>query len=280
MTMSDLDVFFDEGSACPRIVRKECSTALSPSRLPGLDLALNPYTRCAHACTYCYAPYIMRVPPHQWGAEIQAKVNIARLLSRELGRKRGVVGLGTVTDPYQPAEAKLLLTRRCLEEMVRAGSSVSLLTKSDLVVRDIDLLERMASAEVGITINTSDDSRAVVFEPGAPPPSKRLKAVRALVDAGTGTYVFLGPVIPTITDHDLDGLVNAIIETRVRSVMIDRLNLRPGMQERMIAAMSERSPSTLDEFVSKVDDDHFYEDVIAYLKRSLTDGGIVVSDAF
>jgi len=278
MTMSDLDVFFDEGSACPRIVRKECSTALSPSRLPGLDLALNPYTRCAHACTYCYAPYIMRVPPHQWGAEIQAKVNIARLLSRELGRKRGVVGLGTVTDPYQPAEAKLLLTRRCLEEMVRAGSSVSLLTKSDLVVRDIDLLERMASAEVGI--NTSDDSRAVVFEPGAPPPSKRLKAVRAMVDAGIGTYVFLGPVIPTITDHDLDGLVNAIIETRVRSVMIDRLNLRPGMQERMIAAMSERSPSTLDEFVSKVDDDHFYEDVIAYLKRSLTDGGIVVSDAF
>lgn len=278
--MSDLDAFFEEGSGGPRIVRKECSTALSPSRLPGLDLALNPYSRCAHACTYCYAPYIMRVPPHEWGVEVQAKVNIARLLARELVRKKGVVGLGTVTDPYQPAEAKLLLTRRCLEEMVRAGSSVSLLTKSDLVIRDIDLLRKMASAEVGVTLNTSIDARATVFEPGAPPTSKRLRAVRALVDADIGTYVFLGPVIPTITDHDLDGLIGLIIETRVRAVMIDRLNLRPGMRERMSMAMRERSPSTLEEFESKVDDDRFYEDVIAYLKRSLTDGGIVVSDAF
>jgi DNA repair photolyase len=164
--------------------------------------------------------------------------------------------------------------------MVRAGSSVSLLTKSDLVIRDIDLLAKMASAEVGITLNTSSDARAAIFEPGAPPPSKRLRAVRALVDAGIGVYVFLGPVIPTITDHDLDGLVNSLVETRVRSVMIDRLNLRPGMKERMIAVMAERSPSTVEEFGSSVDDDRFYEDIIAYLKRSLSDGGIVVVDAF
>jgi DNA repair photolyase len=164
--------------------------------------------------------------------------------------------------------------------MVKAGSSVTLLTKSNLVIRDIDLLAKMASAEVGITLNTSIDARAAVFEPGAPPPSKRLKAVRALVDAGIGTYVFLGPVIPTITDHDLDGLVNSLIETRVRSVMVDRLNLRPGMRERMRAVMMERSPSTFDEFDSMVDDDRFYNDVIIYLKRSLTDGGIVVVDAF
>jgi len=278
--MSDLDAFIDSGSSAPKIIRKECSTALSPSRLPGLDLALNPYTRCAHACTYCYAPYIMRVAPREWGTSVQAKVNIPRLLARELPRKKGVVGLGTVTDPYQPAEAELMLTRRCLEEMVRAGSSVTLLTKSDLVVRDIDLLTKMASAEVGITFNTSIDARAAVFEPGAPPPSKRLRAVRALVDAGIGVYVFLGPVIPTITDFHLDGLVNSLIETRVRSVMIDRLNLRPGMKERMSAAMRERSPSTLDEFESMVDDDRFYNDVVTYLKRSLTDGGIVVVDAF
>jgi DNA repair photolyase len=278
--MSDLDAYIERDDGLPKIIRKECFTALSPSRLPGLDLALNPYTRCAHACTYCYAPYIMRVAPKEWGMSVQAKINIPRLLARELPRKRGVVGLGTVTDPYQPAEAELLLTRRCLEEMVKAGSSVTLLTKSNLVIRDIDLLAKMASAEVGITLNTSIDARAAVFEPGAPPPSKRLKAVRALVDAGIGTYVFLGPVIPTITDHDLDGLVNSLIETRVRSVMVDRLNLRPGMRERMRVAMTERSPSTFDEFDSMVDDDRFYNDVIIYLKRSLTDGGIVVVDAF
>jgi len=172
------------------------------------------------------------------------------------------------------------LTRKCLEEMVHASASVSILTKSDLVTRDIDLLLRMASAEVGISLNTSVDERAAIFEPGSPPPSRRLRAVRALVDSGIGTYVFLGPVIPTITDHDLDGLVNSLIETRVRSVMIDRLNLRPGMKERMASIMAERSPSTLDEFLSSVDDDRFYDDLIAFLKRSLTDGGIVVVDAF
>ncbi|MDW5563560.1 MAG: radical SAM protein [Methanomassiliicoccus sp.] len=277
--MSDLDAFMEDGGG-PKIIKKECYTALSPSRLPGLDLALNPYTQCAHACTYCYAPYLMRVDPLEWGAAVQAKINIPRLLSRELMRKKGVVGLGTVTDPYQPVEAELQLTRRCLDEMVRAGSSVSLLTKSDLVIRDIDLLRKMASAEVGITINTCEDARAAVFESGAPPPSRRLKAVRALVDAEIGTYIFLGPVIPTITDHDLDGLVNSLIETRVRSVMIDRLNLRPGMKERMSAVMRERSSSTLDEFELEVDNDRFYNDIITYLKRSLTDGGIVVIDAF
>lgn len=276
--MSDLDSFLEDDG--PRVIRKECSTALSPSRLPGLDLALNPYTQCAHACVYCYAPYIMRVPPEIWGTCVQAKVNIPRLLSRELLRKRGVIGLGTVTDPYQPAEGEMNLTRKCLEEMVHASASVSILTKSDLVTRDIDLLSRMAAAEVGITLNTSVDERAAIFEPGSPSPTRRLRAVRALVDSGIGTYVFLGPVIPTITDFDLDGLVSSLIETRVRSVMIDRLNLRPGMKERMASIMAERSPSTLEEFLSSVNDDRFYDDLIAYLKRSLTDGGIVVVDAF
>ncbi len=275
--MSDLDAFTDGGV---KVVRKMCSTALSPSKLPGLDHALNPYTRCGHDCTYCYAPYVMRTSPAEWSQGVMAKVNIPQILAKELPRRRGVIGLGTVTDPYQPVEAELLLTRRCLEEIARAGGRVSVLTKSDLVLRDRDVLRRIPEAEVGITVNTCSDERASIFEAGATPPSRRLRAVRALVEDGVRTYIFLGPIIPTVTDHDLNGLVDAIAATGVRSVMIDRLNLRPGMRERMARRMAERSPSTLDEFLYRVEQDSFYADVTASLERKLRDAGVHTTAAF
>lgn len=277
--MSDLDAFLGSEGRTP-VARKLCSTALSPSRLPGLDLALNPYSRCGHDCTYCYAPYVMRTSPSEWGRGIVAKVNIHQVLAKELRRKRGVIGLGTVTDPYQPLEREMGLTRRCLEEMARAGAKVSILTKSDLVVRDVDVLRGMTGAEVGMTINTASDQRAAIFEMGSPPPSRRLEAVRTLVEEGISTYVFLGPLIPTVTDHDLPSLVTAIADTGVRSVMIDRLNLRPGMKGRMCAMMLQRSPSTLAEFEQRVEDREFYQRTAALLEDLLRRSGIMVTNAF
>ncbi len=209
-----------------------------------------------------------------------AKVNIHQVLAKELRRKRGVIGLGTVTDPYQPLEREMGLTRRCLEEMARAGAKVSILTKSDLVVRDVDVLRGMTGAEVGMTINTASDQRAAIFEMGSPPPSRRLEAVRTLVEEGISTYVFLGPLIPTVTDHDLPSLVTAIADTGVRSVMIDRLNLRPGMKGRMCAMMLQRSPSTLAEFEQRVEDREFYQRTAASLEDLLRRSGIMATNAF
>lgn len=276
--MSDLDAFTDGGRTS--FVRKMCSTALSPSRLPGLDHALNPYTRCGHDCAYCYAPYVMRTSPLEWGKEIVAKVNIPQVLAKELPRRQGVIGLGTVTDPYQPLEAETLLTRRCLEEIVKASARVSVLTKSDLVLRDRDILKRIRGAEVGITVNTISDDRAGIFEANAPPPSRRLRAARCLVDEGIDTYVFLGPIIPTITDHDLEGLVQGIASSGVRSAMIDRLNLRPGMKTRMCRRLAERSPSSLIEFDARVESDAYYSETIAMLESMLREAGIRTAAAF
>jgi DNA repair photolyase len=222
----------------------------------------------------------MRIATREWGSGIVAKVNVHQVLAKELPRKKGMIGLGTVTDPYQPVENELNLTRRCLEAIADAGGKVSVLTKSDLVVRDIDVIRRIPQAEVGLTVNTSSDERAQVFEACAPPPSRRLAAIRALADAGINVYVFLGPVIPTITDHDLEGLVNAIAASEARSVMVDRLNLRPGMKERMVRTMSERSPATLGEFEAKVDLDTFYSNVISRLRDMLRGRGLQVADAF
>jgi DNA repair photolyase len=278
--MSSLDAFIAKDDCPVKVVRRECSTALSRSGLPGLDFALNPYTRCGHGCTYCYAPYIMRTSPAEWDRGIVAKINIPKVLARELVRKKGAIGLGTVTDPYQPVEAHMLLTRKCLEEMTKVSLKVSVLTKSDLVLRDVDVLKLIDSVEVGITINTISDERAGVFEKYAASPTRRLKAAATMVDKGVSTYMFLGPVIPTITDHDIEGLVDAIAKTGVRSVIVDRLNLRPGMKRRMGEVMSQRSPSTLTPFIARVDDPVFYAETIMLIRERLEHNGISVTDAF
>jgi DNA repair photolyase len=259
---------------------KQATVALSPSRLPGLDYALNPYTRCGHDCTYCYAPYIMRVPPGEWGGGVEAKENLPQLLDRELPRKRGTIGLGTVTDPYQPVEEALRLTRRCVEMLVKHRARVSVLTKSALVARDADLLSRLEGSEVGITVTTASDERAAIFEPCASPPSRRLEAMRALHRAGVPVYAFVGPIVPTVTDRDLDVLVASIKDAGGDAIMTDRLNLRPGMRERMLARMKEVDPASLPAFESAVGDDAYYREVRERLRQLCQSHGLACRDAF
>ncbi|PKK81372.1 MAG: hypothetical protein CVT47_02760, partial [Thermoplasmata archaeon HGW-Thermoplasmata-2] len=118
-----------------------CRTALSDSGLEGLDYSLNPYKGCAHGCIYCYAPDITHVE-RAWGTFVDAKMNVAEVLEQETRTKRrGVVGLGTVTDPYQSLEEKYKLTRKCLEILAKRKWPVCIQTKSALVLRDVDLLK-------------------------------------------------------------------------------------------------------------------------------------------
>ena len=209
----------------------ECKQVLSKSKLPGLEYALNPYVGCGHDCIYCYAPFLMNKPRERWRAPVGARTSLPRLLDAELRKASGTIGVGTVTDPYQPVEATLKLTRRCLEVVGRRGGRISIHTKSDLVLRDLDILGLLSDPEVGITLTTIDAGLAKTFEPFAPAPSARLNAIRGLVEAGIRTYVLIGPIIPTVTDSDIEGLVRAISSTGVERVMLDRLRLKPGMLE-------------------------------------------------
>jgi DNA repair photolyase len=232
MITRDLEWFVD-GDRSPTMpegaVVVECKHALSRSKLPGLDYALNPYVGCAHDCIYCYAPFLMGKPRERWRTPVGARTNLPRLLDSELRKASGTIGVGTVTDPYQPVEATLKLTRRCLEVVQRRGARVSIHTKSDLVLRDLGILKLLPEPEVGVTLTTIDETLARTFEPFAPAPSARLNAIRGLVEAGIRTYVLIGPIIPTVTDSDIEGLVKAISNTGVERVMLDRLRLRPGM---------------------------------------------------
>ncbi len=222
-----------------RVRRAKARSALTPSGLEGFDWALNPYLGCSHRCVYCYAPSVLGVERESWGRRVEARQNMPSLLSRELRRKeRGTVGISTVTDPYQPAERRYQLTRFCLDRLARHEWPVGILTKSDLVVRDLDLLGRLSEVEVGFTVTTLDEHQRRLLEPGAPPVPRRLAAMRLLSDAGVPTYAFLGPIFPTTTSVELRELVRLVHAAGARYILVDRLNLRRGVWLSILKALS------------------------------------------
>jgi DNA repair photolyase len=205
------------------IVREvSARTILTKTGIPGLDWCLNAYVGCQHACTYCYATFMKKYSGHEepWGEFVDAKVNAPDLLRRELRRRReGKVMLSSVTDCYQPLEARFKLTRACLELLAMTGLEVSILTKSDLVVRDTDIFKRMHSIDVGLTITTDREDIHEMFEPHSSSIRARFAALQRLAESGICTYVFIGPVLPMNPEK----LVEAIAPY-ARSVLIDKMN--------------------------------------------------------
>ncbi len=202
------------------IVREiEAKTILSKSQV--FDYALNAYVGCRHACRYCYARFMKRFTGHAepWGAFVDIKVNAPDLLAREIMRKKpGRVWVSGVCDAYQNLESKYRVTRRCLEILVAHRWPVTVQTKSPLVLRDMDILEGAADAEVGLTVTTADEGVRRIFEPGAPPIAKRVAALAALHAAGVPTFVMVAPLLP-----GAEGLAG-LLAGKVDRALIDRYN--------------------------------------------------------
>lgn len=213
-----------------------CASALSPTSLPGLEYALNPYRGCSIGCLYCYSPSVLH-EERPWGRFVDVKRNIPAVLARELKRvSRGTVGIGTVTDGYQPVEARYRLTRYCLEQLARFDFPVSIQTKSSLVLHDLELLRRLSDVEVGVTITTMDEPVRRRFEPFASPSLRRTETLRRLNVAGIRTWAFVGPILPSTTDATLEPLLRAVADAGTRHVLFDRLRFRPGVLERLAPA--------------------------------------------
>lgn len=205
-------------------------SALSRSSLPGLVYSLNPYRGCSHACTYCYAPSVLR-EKRPWGKFVDVKLNLPSVLAKEVASKeKGVVGISTVTDAYQPIEKKYEITRKCLEVLLKKNWPISIQTKSDLVLRDLDLIEKFKEKDVGFTITTLDDKARKRFEPHSSSTQARLNALKAITERGIKTWVFLGPIIPDLLGDTLEELMKKLSEIGVDHVLFDRLNLKPGMK--------------------------------------------------
>lgn len=230
MTSTSLFDFTDRSEWDGKYVNIVCKKALSPSKLPEMDYALNPYGGCEHGCIYCYAPEVTHKDWDTWRV-VRVKVNVADRLEREIDHTEGIIGIGTVTDPYQYAEKRFNLTRNCLEIIERHSREIHIHTKSDLITRDIDLLGRIKS-KIAVTITSVDDSFSKVVEPGAPLPEKRLFALKQLTDAGLNTYVLIGPVLSSLRGKE-EEFCQKIIETGVKTAYIDKLNERPLLFERL-----------------------------------------------
>jgi DNA repair photolyase len=185
----------------------------------GFEVSLNPYRGCEHGCIYCYAR-----PTHEYlgfsaGLDFETRILVKHdapeLLRRELlapGWKPRVLGCSGVTDPYQPIERRLRLTRRCLEVLAEFRQAVTIVTKNRLVTRDIDLLGELAAhqaAGVMLSITTLDSDLAGKLEPRTSRPAAKLEAIRNLTDAGIPAGVLIGPVIPGLTEHEMPAILEA-----------------------------------------------------------------------
>lgn len=181
------------------------------------DRSINPYKGCEHGCTYCYARpthcYLGHSAGLDFETQLYAKPNAAELLTAELakpGYKASTIALGANTDPYQPIERQFGITRQILEVLETARHPVGIVTKSASVVRDIDILSRMAKdglVKVALSVTTLDRRLARSMEPRASTPSKRLDALSQLCEAGIPTAVMLAPVIPALNDHEIEAIL-------------------------------------------------------------------------
>ena len=210
----------------------ECKSILNRSRIPGIDYSINPYTGCQHGCIYCYARFMTRYTKHQmeWGRFCDVKINALDVLKKQISKSRkGLVSLSTVTDPYQSVEKKYELTRNILIELAANGFPVSILTKSPLVLRDIDILKRFDSSEceVGFSIATVEETIRKHFEPGAPAISRRIESLHELHRNGIRTWLFIAPVLPHLTKRSLHELLDRIKDA-VNYILVDTLNIKCG----------------------------------------------------
>ena len=235
-------------------VEVECRSALNPVKNMGFSWSLNPYTGCEHRCSFCYVRAFElradRPSDDRYGRTVRVKVNVAAVLRSELGRRswrKETVVIGAATDPYQPAEGRYRLTRKCLEVMRDLANPAAMITRGPMIVRDVDVLSDLARrAEVHITfsIPTLDDDVWRKTEPGTAHPRHRLRAIEKLVTAGIDVGVGMAPILPGISDRpeQLEAVVKAAREAGATGLWAGMLHLKDGTREHFMSVLSKHWP--------------------------------------
>ncbi|CAH0119786.1 hypothetical protein PAE9249_02294 [Paenibacillus sp. CECT 9249] len=246
------------------ITVKQTLTKVKEERMP-FNWSVNPYRGCAHGCSFCYArgfqAFIDKGADDEFQNHIMLKMNAAEALEAQLSklavrfnhdieavsRHVGSVAIGTVTDPYQPAEGKAMLTRECLKVLAKYRIDTSITTRSPLILRDLDLLGIMPSVAVNISLNTLDGQLARKLEPGSPLPSKRLDTLERLSGHGVQTAVFMAPILPYLTDSadQMEAIFAAARERGASYVMTSLLRLSPDVKKWYYKTLREHFPEKL-----------------------------------
>ena len=234
-----------------------CRTALNRVRGMGFKWSLNPYMGCVHRCTFCFVRAFEKLAERpsdaRYGTSIRVKTNLVGVLRKELARaswKREQVVVGTATDPYQPAEGRFRLTRESIRALAESQTPIGLITRGPLIVRDIDVLVHATDrAKVGVTfsIPTLDPEIWRRTEPGTAPPGQRLRAIRALIDAGIDASVGMAPILPGLSDDPLKmaEVVKAARDAGATAVWTNVLYLKPGTREHFLENLARDWPELL-----------------------------------
>lgn len=225
--------------------------------MPWFAWSINPYRGCYHQCRFCYArrshTYLEEDGTRGWGSRIYVKVNAAAVVRAEVSKrswKHEHVTIGTVTDPYQPLEGRYRITRGILEALRDYPTPAGIITRSPLIVRDIDVLQqlaRVAGASVSVSMATMDEALAREIEPTVAPPRQRLRAVRMLAEAGIDVSVALAPVLPGINDsaESLEAVVHSAHDSGATKVWHNTLNLHEVTRNEFFSYLRERRPELI-----------------------------------
>lgn len=212
---------------------------LVKSNLPASDYVANPYTGCSHQCRYCYASFMKRFSGHseEWGTFLDVKNYESDKLPKKLENK--TILLSSVTDPYQGCEITYHKSREILELLQNTEADIEILSKSDLMLKDLELLKSIKRLKVGISLCTLDDSFRKIIEPFAPSVQRRLNALKTLHENGISTYLFISPIFPYLTD--ISALVQAA-DGSADKIGFENLNLRRTAKTQVLDLIKQHYP--------------------------------------
>jgi len=247
-----------------RLLRDATRTILARNDSPdiGFNVSVNPYRGCEHGCIYCYArpthEYLGLSAGLDFETVILVKTEAAALLREALSSSRWqpeVIAMCGVTDPYQPVERRLRITRGCLEVLTEFRNPVTIITKNHLVARDIDLLSELASfgaAQVMVSVTSLDEKLQRVMEPRTSIPAKRLEAIARLTAAGVPVGVMVAPVIPGLTDHEMPSILAAAAEAGAVTAAMVPLRLPHGVADLFTDWLDRHFPDRKEKVLNRV----------------------------
>jgi len=186
-----------------KIKEIKAKSIITKSGLPGVGFVINPYVGCIHGCKYCYARFMKKFTNHiePWGSFVDVKINAPELITKDKNKtKNKLILMSSVTDPYQPIESKYLLTRRILKQLILLQPHLNIITKSNLVLRDIDLFKKFKHCTIAISLSFIEEKIRKQLEPLASPTNKRIETLKKLHKKGIKTAVFISPIFPEFTD--------------------------------------------------------------------------------
>ena len=231
-----------------KIKEIKAKSIIVKTNLPEGDFVINPYTGCAHGCQYCYARFMKRFTGHTepWGEFVDVKINAPDLIPTDTTKYRGKwITIGSVTDPYQPIERKYKITRKILEKLILLQPDLDIMTRSDLVSRDVGILKQFKTCIVALSLSSLDDKIRKELEPRATAVERRINALEKLHQAGIQTALFVSPIFPELTDWQK--IVEAT-KNFVDEYWFENLNLYPSIRGNIYKFLKKNSSELVEKY--------------------------------